>query len=337
MANAQKLPSGKWRVRVDVPNNGERTMKSFTGDTPAQAQMKAAQFIASHELQHDPEKRTLGSAMDEFINNRTNVWSPSTVALYRVLRRTAFPGIVDIRLSQLTQSHIQQAINNYSKDRAYKTVVNAHAFLTVVLKEYHPSLKWQVNLPQKSKGTIVIPSVQDVTKLTRYSANTPVHLPILLATQLGMRRGEICALTWDDIDLNARTIRIDESLAEDEFGILVRKKPKTTMSERTLQLTQQIIDNLPPKGSKIITIAPKTITKHFSALTKDLGLKCTFHSLRHYYASVMLQLGVPDKYAMERMGHSTNNMLKRVYQHTFESEHASINEKLQQYFDTEIK
>ena len=47
----------------------------------------------------------------------------------------------------------------------------------------------------------------------------------------------------------------------------------------------------------------------------------------------MLQLGIPDKYAMERMGHSTNSMLKRVYQHTFESEHASINEKLQKYFD----
>ena len=51
----------------------------------------------------------------------------------------------------------------------------------------------------------------------------------------------------------------------------------------------------------------------------------------------MLQLGVPDKYAMERMGHSTNNMLKQVYQHTFESEQDAITNKMQEYFDSHIE
>ena len=333
MANAQKLPSGKWRVRIDIPSDGKRVMKSFTGDTPAQAQMKAAQYIANNELQQDPVRRTLGSAIDEFIDNRTNVLSPSTVALYRVLRRSAYESIINVRLSQLTQAHIQRAINEYSRNHAYKTVINAYALLTVVLKEYCPNFKWKVNLPQKSKKAIEIPSEQDVAILLDNSKGTPIYLPILLATQLGLRRGEICALTWDDINLNSKTVRIDESIAQDEFGELVRKKPKTMQSERTLRMTNKIVENLPEVGEKIITIAPKTITKHFSELTKRLGMHYTFHSLRHYYASVMLRLGIPDKYAMERMGHSTNNMLKKVYQHTFESEHEVIDSKLQEYFE----
>lgn len=49
------------------------------------------------------------------------------------------------------------------------------------------------------------------------------------------------------------------------------------------------------------------------------------------------KIGVPDKYAMERMGHSTNNMLKQVYQHTFDSEQDAITNKMQEYFDSHIE
>lgn len=333
MAKAKKLPNGKWRLRVYDASNPISHYKCFTADSQKDVEYMANQYLFSKKEIRDPSFRTLGIAMDEFIDNRNNVLSPTTVALYRVIARTAFTDIRDTRITALNQTLIQKSVNAYARGRAYKTVSNAVAFLSIVLKEYHPDLRYKVHMPQKTKTPVEIPTKEDVDALLDKSKNTAVYLPILIATQLGLRRGEICALTWDDIDLEKRTIRIDESMAEDEFGILVRKKPKTAQSERTLQLTQDVIDALPEKGSKIITIAPKTITKHFAIIAKQLGLKCTFHSLRHYYASVMLQLGVPDKYAMERMGHSTNNMLKRVYQHTFESEHEIIDSKLQSYFN----
>jgi len=142
---------------------------------------------------------------------------------------------------------------------------------------------------------------------------------------------------WKKIDLKSRTITIDESVVLDEYNILVRKAPKTTLSQRKLDLPQQIIDALPERGKPIITIQPGTLTRTFSNLVRRLGYDFTFHALRHYYASIMLQLGVPDKYAMERMGHSTNNMLKQVYQHTFESEQNAITNKMQEYFDSHIE
>lgn len=58
-----------------------------------------------------------------------------------------------------------------------------------------------------------------------------------------------------------------------------------------------------------------------------------FHDLRHMNASIMLQLGIPEKYAMERGGWTTNSTLQNVYQHTFSKERALVDEKVDKYFN----
>ena len=63
------------------------------------------------------------------------------------------------------------------------------------------------------------------------------------------------------------------------------------------------------------------------------GFTLTFHDLRHLNASVMLMLGIPDKYAMERGGWATNMMLKSVYQHTFDEERRKVDEQIDGFFN----
>lgn len=116
----------------------------------------------------------------------------------------------------------------------------------------------------------------------------------------------------------------------------VVKTTKTSKSKRNLRIPKQIMDILPPEGEPFTKLSPAVISKLFKEICDRNGYKFTFHKLRHYYASVMLQLGIPDKYAEERMGHSTNQMLKRVYQHTFSSEHEKISDKIEQFFDEKI-
>ena len=69
---------------------------------------------------------------------------------------------------------------------------------------------------------------------------------------------------------------------------------------------------------------PDTISKEFIDIRNALGLKCRFHDLRHYNASIMLALNVPDKYAMKRMGYSTPATLKKVYQHTMQDKEKEV-------------
>ena len=83
----------------------------------------------------------------------------------------------------------------------------------------------------------------------------------------------------------------------------------------------------------IVTYCRGGIYKRFKRVIKNAGLKdMTFHDLRHLNASVMLVLGVPDKYAMERGGWASNNVLKSVYQHTFSDERQRIDNRIDDYF-----
>ncbi len=71
---------------------------------------------------------------------------------------------------------------------------------------------------------------------------------------------------------------------------------------------------------------------HFARMLKQLDMHpFRFHDLRHYYASILLAIGIPDKYAQYRMGHSSDNMLKNVYQHLFEAKKDKVNAQIDEY------
>ena len=77
------------------------------------------------------------------------------------------------------------------------------------------------------------------------------------------------------------------------------------------------------------------ITDRFANLLKKAGLKhFRFHDLRHYSASILHAMGIPDKYIMERGGWSTSSTLKTVYQHTMRGKNKEINNKINSYFET---
>ena len=82
---------------------------------------------------------------------------------------------------------------------------------------------------------------------------------------------------------------------------------------------------------KIFHFNPNQLTDNFCAAREKLGFKFRLHDLRHYYASVMLRLNTPDKYAMKRMGHSTPTMLKRVYQHLMEEKEREVDQSIRSF------
>ena len=101
-------------------------------------------------------------------------------------------------------------------------------------------------------------------------------------------------------------------------------------------MPEVVAQTLPPQGQgPVFPFTPDRITSRFEQLQLRClgGVKYRFHDLRHYHASIMLALGVPNKYAMERMGHATDNMLKTVYQHTMQDKQQEIARQLNRYFD----
>ena len=338
MPKATKLPSGKWRCRAYYTDiDGSYITKSFTADTKREAERLSATFTMEHEHNAKPANRTLGELADAYIENRSNLLSPTTVVSYKKIRRTAFQSIINVRVGNITKEMYQQALNEYTVGHAPKTVVSAHTFFHKILKENDIHVAENVNLPQKKKKEIAIPTTEELQFLLDKCKGTRLYLYCLLAITLGLRRSEIIGIQWKDINLDDETVSINKARVKDESKTYVVKQTKTTTSERIMRLQQVVIDALgkPAKPDDyVISESPAALESLYKRFTAKIGFPYNFHALRHYYASVMLINGVPNLYAKERMGHATENMLQRVYQHTFADKQKEYDTVMDNFMNT---
>lgn len=348
MAKAKQLPSGKWRVRAfsHTDKNGKKVVVSFTADTKKEAELLAAQYAVTKTTEEKPQMLTLGEAMDKYIDMKSNILSPPTLKSYRSIRKNHFKSIIDIPLSKITGISIQRAVNNEIMNHSPKTVKNEYGFLTAVLGVFVPKLQLKTSLPQQIKKQNNIPDNASIVKLIEFAENTDIYIPILLASMLSLRRSEVCALTWGDIDFKNNTVTIDKALVlkeyidNDKVKInWVLKPPKTFSSNRTIAMPKELANILHKykgvhkENERVVNLTPDMVTYRFSQIIKKNNLGCfRFHDLRHYNASVMLTV-MPDKYAMQRGGWSNTSTLKNRYQHTFDSEKNLYDTLLNKQFD----
>lgn len=330
MATAKKLPSGNWRVLLFVGKNenGKREYKSFTAPSKKEAEAAAALFSIQKQKKQE-SGLTVAESIEQYISTHTNVLSVATVRKYRSMQRNCYSSINDKYVSNLSSSDIQVFVNAFALDHAPKTVNCVCGLLTAALKASDPEKSYVFKRPAPRKPMITIPSEQQVKLLLAEAGSPQMETIFLLGAALGLRRSEIAALTWKDVDNDV--MHISKALAQTSNGDWISKTTKTAAGTRDLQLPDFLkkkILSIKPENSnptdRIFNVTPDAITMSFCRARQKAGISCRFHDLRHYNASVMLALGVPDKYAMQRMGHATPNMLKNVYQHIMDEKEKEV-------------
>ena len=331
----QLLPSGMYRCQVMV--NGKR--ESVVDEDPDKAQAKAVALKNGIvQQQKRTDKLTVGQAIDRYIESKDAVLSPSTISEYKRMRKNKLQGLMDVSLRELTQERVQREINSMAKTQSPKTVRNAHGLLSAALREYLPDLSLHTTLPQKRRYEPQIPSEHDISIIMSAVVGTDIELPVTLAVWLGLRMSEILGLTWDCVNGNNLQVKQAKVTAGTDT---VLKGTKTFSGTRTLRLPPhllRLIQAQPKRSEFIVTLDRHGIYKRFTRHCQKAGLPhYRFHDLRHANASVMLALNIPDKYAMERMGHATNNMLKTVYQHTMTEKKDSVANLVDDYFEKLIE
>lgn len=333
-----KLPSGSWRsvAYLGRDENGKQIRKSFTAASKREAYNLAREYEATFQEQTVTEdsQLTLGAAIDRLIELKAPVLSPATVQGYISKRKNNLQGLMNIRLCDLNSAVVQAEISREALSKSPKTVRNAYGLLTTVLKQFHPSLHLQVRLPQKKREEIVIPSLSDIEKLID-AADPELALAIMFGAQLGLRRSEICALTFADI--RGDSVVINKALVIDRDRVWRVKPPKSAAGYRTLPLTEQLKKRLSAlsgaAGDRLLSISPDDITRCFGRLQEKLGIApFRFHDLRHYNASVMISLGIPTLYITRRLGHSSPDMVNRVYGHLIADKQEEINRQMSDFF-----
>lgn len=331
MAKAKKLPSGNYRVLYYV--DGEP--HSVTRATPKEAELAALQHQTNKKRANTPAKKTLSKAIDDYIELKSNILSPSTIYGYRQIQRNAYPLLLDLPLSKITTKAVQKQINQNSAHYSPKSVSNHYGLLSAVLKNEEIELG-HIALKPKEKTEIRIPAIDEIKQMIKIVEGTnDLEIFILFVLLCGLRPSEAVALQWENYD--GKSILVKGSVVINENREYVYKTAnKTYHSTRKVDIPSYLNEKLQSLQQKEGAILNRKSTSYYFAFKKLLKKHNMPHyrvyDLRHAYASIMLYLGVPDKYAMERMGHSTPNMLKTVYQHTFKSEQENISQRINDFW-----
>ncbi|ASN59785.1 site-specific integrase [Latilactobacillus curvatus] len=193
--------------------------------------------------------------------------------------------------------------------------------------------------PKKTKQDLKIITLDQYRELLDYfPVADSFHMPLVIAFNTGMRRGEICALTWDKIDLVNNTITVDSNMIQHGKGTYELASPKTKASYRTIDIGQTLVNELKEKrksqmenqmryghlydksnfvcteenGSPVL---PNTIKYKTRLVQKKLHMNFNFHSLRHTHATMLLEAGEKMKVVSERLGHSRISTTMDTYSH----------------------
>ncbi len=347
MPKARKLKSGSWRCQVydhtemivqkDGSVKKKLIRKSFTVDDPSPAGKRKCEHMAAkwaddkQRHKHDTDL-TIKEAVEKYIDSRRATLSPTTISCYKTIMRSQIDDIAEIKLSKITPEKIQVWVDHLSVGHASKTVHNAHGLISAVLKDYCDGMTVSTRLPAKRQEPLYTPSDDDIKILLESIKGTELEIAVLLGAFGAMRRGEICALTSDDIDGNI--VHIRKAVVRGPDGPVV-KSPKTPSSYRDVELPDFVIDRIKDKDGKIVDISLDNVTYLFHKAVRDAGLTpFRFHDLRHYSVSIMHAIGIPDQYIMQRGGWKTDSVMKSVYRNTINTETERFSKQINEHFES---
>ena len=335
MPNIKKTKYGTWEtyLYLGVDENGKKVKKHISAKTKPKLMAeidRATGIFNAHNV--NEMNMTVMECVNEYIDRKRANASPKTIKEYENYRKN-FPELHSIRLKDLTDMRIQIAIDRAARDHSPKTIQNwwglFHASITYYYRTFNPRLE----MPKKARPKFEMPEVENLYAMLGDIRGSHMEVPVLLACFCGLRRGEISCLDLDD-DIhyeynNKGFVRVTKDMVQCPDNSWIVKEPKTPTAIRNVPIPDVVLERIEAcrDDPKYHLPTPNSISKNWQRMRKKYGIGCSFHGLRHYFASLMAAEGIPMKYQRDMLGHTTDSMTMR-YQEHLKEKGVEINEKL---------
>ncbi|HEY3503740.1 MAG TPA: tyrosine-type recombinase/integrase [Actinocatenispora sp.] len=341
---------GRWVAELYVPlPDGTRRRKPVYGKSRTEVEGKLAKLrdMADQGMPITPGTLTVGQYLTEWVEQvAVKRVRPNTLRSYRLnIDRYLIPNLGKKKLGKLSAREVRMFLDNLSKHgTGDHTIRYVHATLRAALEDAtreeiiprNVAKLVRVAAPAKREPTPL--TVEQVKILLRSARDYRLYALFVVLAVLGLRRSEVLALRWDDIDLSSGVLRVRGSLQRTSVGLELLPT-KTRRSNRTVplpavvlralrdhwyqsQMERADLDGRHEDSRHVFTtsigtpIDPRNCTRYFHEQCEEAELPpVRLHDLRHGCATVLLSLGVPPRIVMEILGHSTLEMTMNTYAH----------------------
>lgn len=347
-----------WEYTVDLEpdvltgTRKRKTKSGFRTKTECQKAMNALIYEIENGEYFEIEKSSLNDYLKNWLSTYAKLnLAPKTYSSYKeIIDKYITPKLGMISLEKLKPLHIQNfytcCLTEYKLSGT--TTLYCHRILHVALNQ---AIKWQliktnpcnmVNKPRKDRPEMNVLDTNEVDLLLNRIKDLSLYMPVLLAVTTGMRRGELCGLKWENVDLDNGILYVKSQLQLIDNSKQLMPL-KTAASKRKIILLDHTIpilkvykekqeenkkiygDNYNKENFVLSHIDgtpydPDYITRNFArwmnTLSKELNIpKVRFHDLRHTHATLLLKAGANIKAVSERLGHTSVAMTLNTYSH----------------------
>ena len=365
---------GRWEARFTVgrdPGTGKQIQRSVYGSTQKEVRQKLSQAIAAVDegTYQAPSKMTVGQWLDIWAAEYLGGVKPKTVESYNCqIKNHIKPAMAAIKLDTLDAHTVQKFYNRLSAEKdgkpglSPKSVQIVHGVLHKALQQaveigyirFNPADACK--LPRAEKPEIKPldnDAMASFIKAIQGHRFETIYLTMLFT---GMRRGEVCGLTWDCVDLERGTILINKQLQNvpgqpGEYRLISTKNSKgrtITTAASVAQLlrkhrAQQLRDRLKAgpvwEDSGLVFcneagghLSPSTVYHSYKRIMASIGLPdARLHDLRHSYAVAALRAGDDIKTVQGNLGHHAASFTLDVYGHVTEEMKQASADRMEQY------
>lgn len=333
----KQLPSGAYNCYMRL-KDADGTVRNISITEPDYATVEAkAKAIKSGimEAGKQPRHLTLTQAVDNYISERSNTLSPSTIRGYRIIQRTRFKNYMERDVSSFTERRCRSMVNDEATFCSPKTLKNAWRFISSVIFN-ETGERFSVPLPQETREPHKFLDYTQIAVFVQAIRGSSIEIPALFAL-CSLRLSEILAVDWSKIDLAAGTVRVSGAVVRDSANQLVSKKSNKNSSStrvvkifipRLLELLEQA-----DKDEPVISVTSSAFYRIVQRICRENGLpEVGIHGLRHSFASLSYHLGIPEEIAMEIGGWKNDKIMSEIYTHLAAGDVNLHRDKLTDFF-----